>query len=194
MKSFSVFVSILLSLLAAQALAQGQDNASTPLQCHSIAKGVLRLGSETGWEGYVSPNANATNGKWWLLCKSEDKTEAEVFDCDQQPKTEEDDGKLMQLRVGDKCATVAHGGFGGEVGLQLDDCQGDLKEGKNQWLGAVISDDKKNASIVPVDIQEKGYGLLSMGVVSTYFDALAFSYGDVRNEKAKMLGLYLDME
>ena len=58
----------------------------------------------------------------------------------------------------------------------------------------MISDDKKNASIVPVDIQEKGYGLLSMGVVSTYFDALAFSYGDVRNEKAKMLGLYLDME
>lgn len=199
MNPIAVFA--LLCLVAAQALANVNH---TTLHCAPHKSGVLRLISTNFTDeqphvkhhGYVNANESAIgfglHNK--LLAKSHKPLHAELFKCNHHPHPERNVTQY-QLRAHGKCATLVHGGFGVQVGLQFENCTEKLAEKREQWVGAMpIPNATRYYGVVPNDNWEIGDSLLSLGVVSSYFDALAFSYNGIRNDKAVNLALVLDTE
>lgn len=195
-----VAVFALICLVAAQALAN--VNHST-IHCSPHKSGVLKVVAlnNTGEHmhvkhyGYVNVNESAmgfgVHNK--LLARSHKPMHAEVFKCNHYPSPQ--NITLYQLRAHDKCATLVHGGFGVQVGLQMENCTKELAEKREQWFGAApVPNATRYYEVVAQDNWETGDGLLSMGIVSSYFDALALSYNLMRNDKADKLSLVLDTE
>ena len=128
-----------------------------------------------------------------LLAKSHKPMHAELFKCNHYPRPHNE--TQYQLRAHGKCATLVHAGFGVQVGLQLEDCAKKIAEKREQWFGTLpLENATRFHSVVPNDNWETGYSLLSVGVVSSYFDALSFSYNGIRNDKAETLDVLLDTE
>ena len=191
---------IVLAVLSLLACVLAKGNSSAKLECHSIGKGSLKLaarhGNHTKVIGNVNINKDATvNGMGTgLLAKADKPLHAEIFKCNKQPHTEVDNPPLVQLRADGKCATVAEGGFGVQLGVQFADCVKNLTDHREQWFAGppALSGNQSVYHVGPIMTKNEGYGLLSMGVVSTFFDALAFSYGLPRNDKATNLDLVID--
>ena len=185
---------VLLSLLAC-VLAKGN---SSQLECHSILKGSLKLAGSKGNHTQLVANVNtnsstATSGSG-LLAKADKPLHAEVFKCNHYPHTKEANGELVQLRAHGQCATITHSGFGVELGLQFDKCADKVSNTTEQWFStpAPITGLDHAHQVVPVSLAKKGKGLLSVGIVSSFADALAFSYAQTRNSHATELTLVLD--
>ena len=192
--------SIVLVVLSLVACVLAKGNSSAKLECHSISKGNLKLAgtknNHTKLVGNVNVNSTATvNGLGsGLLAKSDKPLHAEIFKCNHYPKTEQEDGPYVQVRADGKCATVVHGGFGVEFGVQLASCAQNLTDDREQWFGAPahIPGDNHTYTLVPIDIKNHGYGFLSMGIVSSFFDALAFSLNGLKNDNITELSLVFD--
>lgn len=184
------FFAFLIAALLACVLAK--DNKTAELKCHSIQKGSLKLATQKHNHTSVISNVNI-NPNTSLLSKADKPLHAEIFKCNHYPDPKNNGGApLAQLRVDGKCAILTHAGFGVENGIKIDECAKNLSSSKEQWIGP--SQPKKDGpiSVVPVSLEKDGYGLLSMGIVSSYFDALAFSFNGIRNDNATVLNLVLD--
>lgn len=190
------FLAFLFAALLACVLAK--DNKTSELKCHSIHKGSLKLATykheNFSFVGNVNTNASAIGfgANTSLLTKADKPLHAEIFKCNDYPHTKEDDGHKVQLRADGKCATIVHAGFGVEIGVQFESCAKNLSDSREQWFGAQQLKDDDPVQVVPISIKERGSGILSFGIVSSYFDALAFSFNGIQNDNATELNLVLD--
>ena len=191
------FFAFLIAALLACVLAK--DNKTAELKCHSIQKGSLKLAAyhhnhnRTSLVGNVNTNSSAMGSgvNSSLLTKADKPLRAEIFKCDPHPK---DSGgiPLMQLRADGKCATIVHAGFGVEIGIQFESCVKNLSDSREQWF--IATQPKKDAPVIVggARLKEDGNGLSGPGIVSSYFDALAFSMAMVENKNATTLRVVLD--
>lgn len=184
------FLALLLAALLACAFAS--DNSSPQLNCHSIKNGSLKLTTHKHNHSSLIASVNISPNSS-LLSKADKPLHAEIFKCNHHPDPKNNGGApLAQLRVDGKCAILTHAGFGVENGIEFDECAKNLSSSKEQWIGPLQPKKDGPISIVPVSLEKDGYGLLSMGIVGSYFDALAFSFADTANKNATVLDLVLD--
>ena len=163
-----------------------------------MIEGELKLGYRDGNETHLVANVNTHAHAMGfgrnntLLTKADKALHVEGFQCNHRPHTEVDEPGLGQVRSNGKCMTLVHAGFGVELGLQFEDCVKNLTDTREQWSVVMAAGNSTLYPVGPVSVKNEGYGLLSMGVVSTYFDALAFSFNGMENKHAKDYGLYLE--
>lgn len=114
-----------------------------------------------------------------LLSKGDKPLHAELFKCKGAPTDVYVHKPMYQLRAHGKCATLAMAGGGIQYGLQLEDCGEKLAEKREQWFMSG-SQKTENAtglySLKPNFVFDEFRALEGVGVVSSFSDALSFSY------------------